>query len=161
MNAISLGKFTRTALALSIGCLVAVGAIAAEAGPVSKPELIAGRWILAHVKGTPQTIDITKCGEKWCGIEVDANGKCGRVALRLTAGNHLKEDAQFIGQYSAADGAESYAIGGMIWEDKGEVTLAISGHTGADFQPFRRMYPLNMHLSRKGDAVCKADAKVS
>ena len=137
---------------------MAAGAIA---GGFAKPELIAGRWILANAEGKPETIDMAPCGEKWCGIEVDASGKCGRVVFRLTAGAPDKQGAQFIGQYSAAEGTEPYAIGASLWEREGKVTMSASGHTGGLFQPYRRSYPLRMMLSREGDATCKADAKVS
>ncbi len=39
--------------------------------------------------------------------------------------------------------------------------LFVQGATDGAFQPFRRTYPIQMLLTRAGDAVCHADAKLS
>lgn len=167
MSTISLKKFMYMTLALLFSSLVTISAIAenekSTTDTLLPPERIIGRWVWASAEGKIKTLDITKCGENWCGVDVDTTGKCGHVALKLklTGGEQAQYSGQFTGQYSVTKGSELYAVGAGIWEKKGSMLMSIYGHTGGEFQPFRRMYPLNIQLSREGDAVCKADASVS
>lgn len=124
--------------------------------------MIVGRWIAVNGDDKERAIDIGRCGQLWCGVEVDKDGKCGRVALHLILANGEKGgDVQFTGQYSAVDGTEPYVIGATVMQEKQGLTLYAYGHTGGQFLAFRRSYPFHMMLSREGDAVCKTEEKVS
>lgn len=152
-------------LALSVGCIMAVSATAEDN---VKPEAIAGRWLEAPAGGEcppevckTRTFDIVKCGDSWCGIEVGEGGKCGRLTIRLTATQDPKDMRPFVGTYSAVDGTEPYVVGASFLIAKSERQLIVYGHTGSVFRPFQRSYPLEINLSRVGDAQCKADPRTS
>lgn len=160
MSTVSLIKYASTAI---ISCLVTTEVIAANTPPFN-PEHLTGRWILVD-KSKTQTVDITRCGEKWCGIDIDKTGKCGRVSLKLEQASIKRpdQDVSFTGQYSMSEESEPYAVGASAWEGKGKEKslLYIYGHTGGRFLPFTRTYPLNLYFSREGDPVCRIGPSAS
>ena len=111
--------------------------------------------------------DLVSCGELWCGIEVKADDSCGRVAFLLNQGTAKQSHMEFLGSYQRSEGTEPYKVKASLYaRPLGEaparqLMLSVFGSTDGDFQPFRRSYPLQMLLSRAGDAVCRAQPKVS
>src|SRR5256885_13805678 len=58
-----------------------VGGMAMTAPAPPAPTDLLGRWVAEKTK---LTLDVSRCGEDWCGVEVKADGVCGRTTLRLT-----------------------------------------------------------------------------
>lgn len=132
-----------------------------------KPEDIAGRWRLRqdHCNGAAckPLYDIMPCGDGWCGVEVEEDGKCGRTAIRLAV-EKSPEMGSFShsGQYFAADGAEPYVIDARLRTlNTGSTILVFIGHTGGPFQILRRSYLVHMEFDRIGEPACQGEAKMS
>jgi hypothetical protein len=109
------------------------------------------------------TYDLVRCGDGWCGIEVKDGKECGRIAMRLDAGTSTQFGMEFSGRYEKAEGTQPYAVKANLRRqpDEQRALLSVLGNTDGDFQPLRRTYPLHMVLVRDGDAVCRAQPKVS
>src|SRR5262245_36066405 len=122
-----------------------------------------GRWIADNQS---LTLDLSRCGDGWCGVEVTNAGSCGRTILRV-AKSTGDSNSELTGQLELAAQAQPYAIGINLYRrdpnDPG--TLLISGHTrgdtGTHFEPWRRTYPYQVEFTRVGDAVCLPSPKVS
>jgi hypothetical protein len=127
------------------------------------PADFAGRWVSTEKK---LTLDISRCGENWCGVIV-ANNSCGHTALRVA---ESAEDAiyqrdknrELVGRLQLAANTEAYGVRAMLTRDDGGAkTLFIAGHTGGTFSAFRRNYDYNELLVRAGDPVCSPNPKLS
>ena len=76
--ALSMAVGSRRLLAAIVMGLCAAGpTIAGNIDPAALD--IEGRWVAVGL-----TLDLSRCKEGWCGVEV-TDAKCGRTALRLTA----------------------------------------------------------------------------
>lgn len=121
---------------------------------------IEGRWV---AEGSSLTLDLSRCQEGWCGVEVtDAN--CGRTALRIAAADPEKRPhnlGQFFGQFERAAGTQPYAVRAYIVQNVSAVQLKLVGHSGNQFEMWRRTFSLNMLLVHSGKAQCRPDSKVS
>ena len=149
-------------------------AAAAPAFADVMPSDLAGRWVtyVADPK-VPCThpscrlaYDLVPCGENWCGIEVKEDKSCGRTAMRLDAGAPTQHGVTFSGRYERAESTQPYMVRAQLYPTPrpatpGQLFLHVQGTTDGNFQPFRRTYPLQMLLSRAGDALCPAQPKVS
>ncbi len=71
-------KLARPILASLMGALCVVRVALAEPAPL-KLGAFEGRWVS---EGKKLTLDISRCGEDWCGVVVESN-TCGRTALRV------------------------------------------------------------------------------
>ncbi len=121
-----------------------------EAQAANTPDLT-GRWSAPRPK---LTLDIVRCGEGWCGIEVTGDAKCGRTALRLDIARDVSGPmVSFAGRLAVMAEAEPYAVGATLQSQGGAAVLWMLGHTGTRLLP-RRMYPLNAYFTRLGDPVC-------
>ena len=153
---------TALILAALVGCIMAGAAWA-----IVKPEDIAGRWALrgsnCAIGACKALYDLSPCGEGWCGVEVEEGGKCGQTSIHLVAEKKPDpEQAVFSGQFRPAKGADPYVVEARIGiSDSGARVLRILGHTGGQFQPFRRTYPLAMNLERIAGAECHGEPKTS
>jgi hypothetical protein len=113
------------------------------------------------------TYDLVPCGDGWCGIEVKNGKDCGRTAWRLDAGAPHADGVEFFGRFERAEGAMPYAVNATLRSvpqpDRPDPTLRLSarGNTGGSLEPFRRVFPFYMLLVREGEAVCRADPKLS
>jgi hypothetical protein len=154
-------------LAAALGCMMAAARPAAADLQASD---LSGRW--SRYVSDPKhvcrdascrlTYDLVRCGEGWCGIEVKDGKECGHIAMRLDAGTPTQFGVEFSGRYEKAEGTQPYAVKADLHQPPNErALLTLLGKTGGDFQPFRRTFPLHMVLARDGDAVCRAQPKVS
>ena len=108
--------------------------------------------------------DISPCGGGWCGVEVEEGGRCGQTSIHLAAQEKQTDPGQavFSGQFRPVKGADPYVIEASIGTAKSGARLIwIYGHTGGQFQPFRRTYPLEMSLERVAGAECHGEAQTS
>src|SRR5262245_20243662 len=120
------------------------------------PHTFEGRWA---AKDRSLTLDLLRCGDGWCGIEVNQAGTCGRTVLRARG----DEEGQLKGRLELATESQPYMVAVNFYRlgtsDPGE--LLISGHTGNRFEPWRRTYPYQVPFARSGDVTCRPDPKVS
>jgi hypothetical protein len=115
-----------------------------------------GRWVAINQS---LTLDLSRCGDGWCGIEVTRTGSCGRTLLR--AGND--DSGELTGRLELAAQAQPYTIAMHLFRrsPSDPETLMIRGHTGTRFDPWRRMYPYMVSFARTSDVTCRPDPKVS
>ena len=119
-----------------------------------------GRWV---AEGSNLTLDLSRCKEGWCGVEV-TGGNCGRTALRLTAADPEKrphDRVQFVGRFERVAETQPYVVQAYIVQNAPAVKLKLVGHSGDQFEMWRRTFPLSMLLARSGEAQCRPDSKVS
>lgn len=153
---------TLLSLALIVGGIVAGAAWAAV-----KPDDIAGRWELrgGHcAAGACKALyDFSPCGKGWCGVEVGDGGKCGQTSIQLVAENRSSDTAAvFSGQFRPVKDADPYVIEAYVTIQKsGERNLRVFGHTGGEFQGWRRIYPVEMGLERVGEPECRGEPRTS
>ena len=109
------------------------------------------------------TLDISRCGEGWCGIEVSPENKCLGTAMTVDAGEPTQFATLHKGRLELARGTEPYVIQAYLMPaSAGEPErLEIAGDTGDEFRMFRRSFPFNAQLVRAGDVHCRADKPVS
>jgi hypothetical protein len=149
------GFRTAATLGLMVGSIVA-GAAWAE----PKPAGIEGRWKLTSghcgAGACKAFYDLSPCGDGWCGVEVEEGGKCGRTSIRLDARKKsLPDEYDFRGRFLPAKDADPYVVEANTGTgNDGVRTLWIYGHTGGQFQAFRRTFPLRMILERVAGAEC-------
>ena len=117
---------------------------------------IEGRWV---AKGGNLTLDLSRCKEGWCGVEV-TDASCGRTALRLSVADPGQR-AEFSGQFERAAETQPYVVQASIVQKAPAMQLKLVGHTGNQFEMFRRTFPLSMLLVHSGEAQCRPDSKVS
>jgi hypothetical protein len=152
-----------------MGFRVGVGLAAATmlaafcVGDVAKADVqqpYEGRWVASNKS---LTLDLLRCGDGWCGVEVTQAGACGRTVLRARSNNDDDERYQLTGRLELATEGQPYMIAITLYQrspsDPGE--LLISGHTGNRFEPWRRTYPYEMAFARSGEVTCRPDPKVS
>ncbi len=140
---------------------------------------LAGRWLgskseLSRSKACAEgeacnalTLDVSRCGEGWCGVEVLSSGKCGATALKfaLTTVKELPSPS-YRGTLSLAKSTEPYVVEVAfqvysIGTEPEEPHLSIIGDTGGEFHMFRRTFPFHSILSKTGPAVCLPEKALS
>lgn len=131
-----------------------------------EPAEIAGRWVSDKEWAQDNyrmTLDISRCGTSWCGVEVKNDTTCGRTVLRLDQGtpHEVESFAEFAGRIEVAPGTQPYVVRASIARRDTGLQMHLSGHSGDKFEPWRRNYPYRQLMVRAGDAVCRADPKVS
>jgi hypothetical protein len=134
-------------------CVASVASAATEGTAAD----IEGRWASA---GNKLVLDISRCGEGWCGVEVSGTG-CGRTSLRVGLEEQYANLAQFSGRFEPAAEAVPYVVQVHLEGTDGSARLHILGSTGDHFEPWRRTFPFSALLARAGDAQCRPDPKVS
>jgi len=117
-----------------------------------------GRWV---AENQSLTLDLSRCGEGWCGVEVKA-GACGRTVLRVAA-DSPDEGRHPIGRLELAPEARPMPIKIHLFKRATGAfdSLMILGDSGGRFDLMRRTYPYMVAFSRSGDAACRHDPKVS
>jgi len=158
------GAIMLTSLAAAFGCVMAA-AYPALAQPQASD--LAGRWMssAADAKGQLR-YDLVPCGNGWCGVEVKEDKTCGRTALRLDAGASTQFGVTFFGSFERAAATQPYAVKAQLYVQPqpaapSGLMLFVQGSTDGNFQPFRRTYPMQMLMTRAGDAVCHAEQRTS
>ena len=127
-----------------------------------------GRWAALNES---LTLDLSLCGDGWCGVEVTSAGSCGPTMLR-TRSRNPEETGVIIGRLELAAQARPYVVALHLYKRgpdgsdrrllRGSPdTLMIRGNTGGEFNFMRRMYPYMVAFARVGDAACRQDPKVS
>lgn len=159
----------------SIGCMVCCVFVASAAGAVAAADTgsLAGRWSGHYFRMAARdgctgddcrrlVLDVSRCGEGWCGVLVGKDGTCGATALRLGAGGPGRHEGQeFTGRLELAPGAEPYTIHATLGSNDGSPRLWLTGDTGGEYRFYRRTFPFEAQLSRSGDAVCRGESKTS
>jgi hypothetical protein len=161
--------------------LAAVCVLAAAAATAAEPAKhdgaradLTGRWqgpkyrmaALAEEctgKTCQLTLDISPCGEGWCGVEVAHDLTCRGTAMTVDAGETNEFSTRFKGRLELAKGTEPYVIEAYLIPAAGEVAemLEIQGDTGGEFRAFRRSFPFGAQHARAGESHCRADKPVS
>lgn len=148
----------RAARRVATAMTVALCVGGAARGEPLKAAQLDGRWVNVRQN---LTLDISRCGDGWCGVEVKG-GQCSRTALRLTANKAKQDDVPlFNGRLALADKAEPYVLKATLFVHEGIVRLQLLGQTGDRLELLRRWYPLNELMARSGPPQCKPDATVS
>jgi len=115
-----------------------------------------GRWAALNQS---LTLDLLRCGDGWCGVEVTKSGSCGRTILRVANGTGDNE-GQLTGRLDRDPQAQPYAIAINLYRRNPNEpgTMMISGHSRSDtvteFRPWRRVYPYMVSFTRVGDPAC-------
>lgn len=168
------------ALILAAVCVVA-GAATVSAAEPAKPTAfqslddLGGRWqghfrafgakrVACSGEGcNTLTLDVSRCGEGWCGVEVATGGACGTTALKIGAGKRDGGQTAFEGTLQLAERTEPYTvrISGHPGEAGKPATLWAVGDTGGSLRMLRRTFPFEAQLARQGEASCKPEHKTS
>lgn len=138
--------------------MVAVICVGSVAMAAVTPAEFAGRW---RAEQHRLTLDVSRCGNAWCGVEVTGGGTCGLAVLRLDAGAQRTDAVEFSGRLQLAAETQPYAVQATLLRRGDALSLRLSGHTGGTFHVARRTFDFQDVLARTGDAVCKTDGKVS
>lgn len=152
-------------LMLGVICVLAAAAGNAPAADLKTSD-IAGRWqgdSWAQERSETLTLDISACGESWCGVRVAANNSCGGTALKLGSGRVEENNAQFEGTLELAPGTEPYTVYATIFPPEAgqPLNMQITGDTGGTYRPYRRSFPFTAQLARLSEPVCRAPQTVS
>jgi hypothetical protein len=144
------------AVGSAAGTMLATLCVAGVAMAEDRP--FDGRWISEK---QDLTLDLSRCGDGWCGVEVTAPGSCGRTVLRAASGTENESD-RLIGRLELAAQARPYAVAMHLSKRRpGDPdALIIRGNTGGQFDAWRRTYPYMVAFARTGDPTCH-DPKVS
>ncbi len=157
-------------LAAAIAAVLALAPPAVRADDTAQgpgPD-ISGRWVDQR-KGD-LTLDISRCGDAWCGVVVDGKGQCGFRGLAISLrhprvtdhGSNPKHHAVYNGEFRYREGSELYRV-------TGSVRLEGDGHTGEMWiggnpertPEYARMILLNLRLVRQGEGQCTAERPVT
>jgi hypothetical protein len=123
------------------------------------PVEFGGRWLSEKQK---LTLDVSRCGDGWCGVEVTNGTMCGRTVLRLDAGEQGgSEPVRFIGRLQLAPESKPYGVHAILLRRGDVPVLMITGHAGGRFSFASRNFDFRAEFVRTSDAVCQPDAKVS
>jgi hypothetical protein len=147
-----IGRGGKPVLRIASIAAVCVAGVASAA-----PEGIEGRWVSAPQK---LTLDISRCEAGWCGVQVD-NDRCGRIVLRLGAGEPGGKPPS--GTLQLTSDSFRYGVRASLRQDDGKPVLTIAGHTG-DGDPYaamRRTFNFLAELVRMDAPACTPDNKVS
>jgi hypothetical protein len=123
------------------------------------PVEFGGRWLSENKK---LTLDVSRCGDGWCGVEVTNGTMCGRTVLRLDAGEQGGNEAvRFTGRLQLAPESEPYGVETILLRRGAVPVLMITGQAGGRFFLGSRRIDFRAEFVRTSDAVCQPDVKVS
>jgi hypothetical protein len=138
-----------------VAALCVSGAAPAQTLSATGEEL-AGRWVNQK---NDLTLDISRCGDTWCGVEV-RDGACTQTVLRVSVkATHEGSTVSFDGRLMRAE--KPYAVSLALFAKDGEVRFRLMGNPGDTLELWRRWYPLMELMARSGPSQCKPDAKMS
>jgi hypothetical protein len=132
-----------------------IASFALALGPITVQALeanaIEGHW---QVPDGLSVLDITRCGEDYCGQHVKSQDKenaCDRTILKIKPALSDARSPTFEGILDLDDGAGPYPVSVRLSDD-GE-TLTILGYK--EKSPiWSRVIPLRIPLARRGNAAC-------
>jgi hypothetical protein len=163
-----------TKLSVALVCVLVTAAPALATEPAKDRVELAGRWEGPNYRLAARAddcagakcrmiLDISPCGDGWCGVEVSPENKCMGTALTVAAGERTEYATVFKGRLELARGTEPYVVQAyLIPAANGDTErLDIAGDTGGEFRAFRRSFPFNAQLARAGEVHCKAEKPVS
>ena len=111
---------------------------------------IEGRW---ETKTKDLVLDISRCGQQYCGQAVNLNNQCERTVLTV-AMNATSQT--FDGELATPGRARAYKVKLSVIRDAeaGPATMVI---VGDDVEPslVRRTFPFRALLARAGNASCR------
>ena len=122
------------------------------------PDEFGGRW---QAKEHNLTLDVSRCANGWCGVEVTNGTLCGRTVLRLDTGKQGNNNVQFSGRLQLVAGTQHYGVQADLYRSGDALALTMLGHTGDVFHTAARTFNFKDIFARIGDPVCRPDAKVS
>lgn len=134
-------------------CCVAGMAIAA-----ATPVEFGGRWSSQKPK---LTLDVSRCGDGWCGVEVTNGTTCGRTVLRPDAGEQGGTEPGFIGRLQLVPESEPYGVHAILLRRGNAPVLMMTGQAGGRFHFASRRLDFRAEFVRTSDAACQPEAKVS
>ena len=118
-----------------------------------------GRWTAAQDKYVSsnakfyQTIDIAACEKDYCGVSVDADGKCGATLFRI-----LSPDAytpQLLGHSQWGNNTLKVAI---VTNGKNEIILGLGDEKFSFIARWASIPTFSAKYKNAGEAKCKVDA---
>lgn len=136
------------------GFLIASVLVPLPAG--AAPGTPEGRWQgQAH---QPMTLDITRCAQGWCGVLVEADGRCGPRALTVPGIASLgpTTEGEATGRLVLPGHPRPYAAQLVMTRTReGSPQLMLQGVEEGLRHPFaRRIFPVQAFMARIGDARC-------
>ena len=156
--------YAKSGIGASINHLIAAGIITtfcvagvAIAAPTSAD--FGGRWLS---KKQNLTLDVSRCGNGWCGVEVTSGSTCGRTVLRLDAGDLGTDTMRLTGSLQLAQASEPYGVRAVLNRRGNVPALMITGNTGERFSQFpRRTFDFQAEFVRIDDPACQPNPRVS
>ena len=123
-----------------------------------KPDL-SGRWTSATGN---YVLDITRCGDDWCGVKLKTDQSCGALALRLAARPDATDPHRLGGTLNLDPAVQLYQVTATVTpRDAARPSeLRLSGTPDTSGLP-TRVIPFSDRLVRGPDATCRRDSKVS
>lgn len=122
-------------------------------------EDLSGRWASQR---HGYTLDVTRCGAEWCGVKLKDDKSCGAVVLRLERRVVEANRPPFEGTLTLDPAARTYQVYATpsLAGAAGAPEIFLLGYIGRP-NPLSRTIPFQDTLVRGGDAVCRAENKVS
>ena len=110
---------------------------------------IEGRW---ETKAKDLVLDISRCGERYCGQAVNSSNTCGRTILTI---GYNATSQTFDGELVVSGRAHPYKVK-VSTTRAADAAPAKMTIVGDDVEPSlaRRTFPFRALLARSGDAVC-------
>lgn len=120
---------------------------------------LSGRWTSARGN---YVLDITGCGDDWCGVRLKADRSCGALALRLSARPDATNPHRLAGTLNLDASVQLSRITAtaMPLDAARPAELRLSGAPDTSGVP-TRVIPFIDRLVRGPDAACRHDGKVS
>ena len=124
-------------------------ALTLTAGTAVAAQDIEGRW---QTNAKDLVLDISRCGERFCGQAVSSNNKCERTILMIAAN---ATSQTFDGELTVAGRANPYKVKVSLATDA-KTAAASMMIVGDDVEPslVRRTFPFRALLARAGNASC-------
>jgi uncharacterized protein (DUF2147 family) len=131
-----------TAIA-GISAFVSTGAMAGQD--------IEGRW---ETNTKDLILDISRCGERYCGQAVNSGNTCERTILTVA---HNATSQTFDGELAVSGRPQPYKIK-VSFTRAADTVPAKMTIVGDDVEPslVRRTFPFRALLARVGDAMCRS-----
>jgi hypothetical protein len=131
----------------------------ASAEPFQPPaDTFSGRWFDSQRN---LTLDVSRCGKAWCGIEVTNGTVCGKVVARLE--HDQDPDVKVLkGKLQLTAATQQYTVVAFTSQrGAGTTVLIMHGTTGATIELWRRTFPFQAEFVASGAPKCRPGPNVS